>query len=84
MTSRRRLPFWIYLAGIFPLAYWQDSVRALLGDWLSFAAVIGYLLFPRLLGFWGVRLLELRQKRMIAAHNHLIDSKKQRKHFGKT
>lgn len=81
MISRKRIPFWIYLAGAFPLAYWQDSVRALLGDWLSFAAGIGYLLFLRLLGFWGVRLFELRQERTIAAHNRLVDSKKQQKHF---
>ena len=83
MTSRKRLPFWIYIAGAFPLAYWQDNVRALLGDWLSFVAIIVYLLFLRLLGFWGVRLLELRKIRMIAAHNRLVDSKKQQKNFGK-
>jgi len=84
VTARKRLPFWIYLAGVFPLDYWQDSVRGLLGDWISIAAVIGYLLFLRLLGFWGVQLLELRQRRMIAAHNRSVTSKKQQKHFGKT
>jgi hypothetical protein len=73
----KRLPFWIYLVGVLPLAYWQAALRASLGDWLSFAVVIGYLLFLRLLGYWAVRLLELRRQRAIAEHNRLIESRKQ-------
>lgn len=73
---KSRLPFWIYLVGMFPLGYWQQAVRSELGDWLSFAVVVGYLLVLRLLGIWAVRWLEFRQKRIIAKHNLLVDSRK--------
>jgi len=77
MTNR--WPFWIYLFGLLPLAYWQGAMRAWLGDWLSFAAVIGYLLFLRLLGFWAVRHHQLRRRKAIAEANLLAESaKKQR------
>ena len=75
----KRLPFWIYLAGIFPLAYWQQPVRVMLGDWLSFALVVGYLLVLRLLGLLAVRWLELRQKREIAEHNLSVETRKRQK-----
>jgi hypothetical protein len=75
----KRLPFWIYLLGVFPLAYWQAAVRASLGDWLSFAVVVGYLLALRLLGYWAVRLLELRRKSVISEHNLLVERGGQRK-----
>jgi hypothetical protein len=79
-----RLPFLIYLVGVFPLAYWQAPVRAALGDWLSFALVVAYLLDLRLLGFWAVRWQELRQKKIITGHNLSVDSKKQQKRERKT
>lgn len=75
----KRLPFWIYLVGVFPLAYWQSAVRASLGDGLSFALVVGYFLFLRLLGYWAVRLLELRRKMVISEHNLLVERGRQRK-----
>ncbi|CAN7616824.1 hypothetical protein [Polaromonas sp. LjRoot131] len=59
-------PFWIYLIGLLPLAYWQEAVRAWLGDWLSFALAIGYLLFLRLLGFWAARWQESGRAKLIA------------------
>ena len=81
---KNRLPFWIYLVGMFHLGYWQAPVRAMLGDWLSFAVAVAYLLVLRLLGFWAVGWLELRQKRIIADHNLSVEIRKQRKSERKT
>ena len=38
------------MLGLIPLALWQDALRSALGDWLSFAVVIAYLLLLRLIG----------------------------------
>jgi len=51
-------------------------MRAWLGDWLSFAPVVGYLLFLRLLGFWAARHYELRHKRATAEVNLSAESAK--------
>ena len=40
----------IFMLGLIPLALWQDALRSSLGDWLSFAVVIAYLLLLRLIG----------------------------------
>jgi len=69
-------PFWIYLFGLLPLAYWQGAMRAWLGDWLSFAAVVGYLLFLRLVGFWAVRHYELRCRKATTEVNLAAESAK--------
>jgi hypothetical protein len=76
---KNRLSFWIYLAGILPLAFWGLPVRELLGDGLSFAAVIVYSLVLRIVGAFAVRLLELRTQRAIAKHNLFAESQKQKK-----
>lgn len=38
------------MLGLIPLVLWQDALRSSLGDWLSFAMVIAYLLLLRLIG----------------------------------
>jgi hypothetical protein len=81
---KNRLPFFVYLVGMFPLGYWQDSVRALLGDWLAFVAVIGYLLILRLVGWSLVRLVDLRHKRSIIEHNRLVEERKKKDALRKT
>lgn len=74
MTNR--LSFWIYLAGLVPLAIWAPSARARLGDWLSFSAVIAYLLVLRLVGVFAARWLESRKLRTIEQHNRGVENRK--------
>jgi UPF0716 family protein affecting phage T7 exclusion len=76
---KKHLPFLVYLAGMIPLGYWQNSLRALLGDWLGFAVLIGYLLALRFIGFLLVRLLDLRHKRSVIAHNLSVKNRKKKK-----
>jgi hypothetical protein len=49
-----RAAFWVYLAGVMllggVLGAYEQPFRAALGDWLSFAAVIFYLLLLRYIG----------------------------------
>lgn len=73
---RKHLSFLVYFAGMFPLGYWQNSLRASLGDWLAFVALIGYLLALRLLGFLLVRWSEIRHKKSIIAHNLLVENRR--------
>jgi len=73
---KNRLPFFVYFLGMFPLGYWQDSVRALLGNWLAFAAVIGYLLTLRLIGWALVQFVGFRRKKSIIEHNRLVEQRK--------
>jgi hypothetical protein len=73
---KNRLSFWIYLAGLLPLAIWAPSARVLLGDWTSFAAVIVYLLALRLVGALAARWLELRKHRAIEQHNRSVENRK--------
>lgn len=46
-----RTAFWVYLAGMIflgaLLGAYESRLRAALGDWLSFAAVIAYLILLR-------------------------------------
>ena len=81
---KNRLPFVVYFLGMFPLGYWQDAVRTLLGDWLAFVAVIGYLLMLRLIGWALVRLVDFRHKETIIEHNRLVEERKNKEVLGKT
>jgi hypothetical protein len=67
----------IYLIGILLLGYFQYSVRSLLGDLLSFVAIIGYLILLRLLGIAAVRAVEWRESVIIARHNAAVVAKKE-------
>lgn len=75
---KSRLPFFVYFLGMFPLGYWQDSVRVLLGNWFAFVAVIGYLLTLRLIGLRLVKLLDFRHKKSIIEHNCLVEELKKK------
>lgn len=75
---KSRLPFFVYFLGMFPLGYWQDSVRALLGNWLAFIAVIGYLLTLRLIGWEVVQLVDFRHKKSIIEYNCLVEELKKK------
>ncbi len=81
---KNRLPFFVYSLGLFPLVYWQDSVRALLGDWLAFVVVIGYLLVLRLIGWALVQFVDFRRKKSIIEHNRSVEERKQKHGLGKT
>jgi hypothetical protein len=74
---KRRLPFLIYLIGMVPLGYFQDSIRVMLGDPLALAAAIGYLIALRLLGMTAVRIFEWREKAAIDQHNAAVAAKKE-------
>lgn len=73
---KNRLSFWIYLAGILPLAIWAPSARELLGEWQSLAAVVVYLLVLRLIGASAARWLESSKHRAIEQHNRRVESRK--------
>ena len=73
---KNRLPFLIYLVGMFPLGYWQNSVRALLGDGLAFIVCLAYLLMLRLIGWSLVRLVDFNHKRSILEHNRSVEDRK--------
>jgi len=76
---KNRLSFWIYLAGLLPLAIWAPSARVGLGDWQAFAAVVAYLLVLRLVGALAVRWLELRKYKTIEQHNRRVESRRTKK-----
>lgn len=76
---KNRLPFFVYLAGMFPLGYWQDSLRSLLGDWLALLSVIAYLLMLRLIGALLVRLVDFRHRLAVAEHNRLVEERRNQK-----
>jgi uncharacterized membrane protein len=61
------------------LAYWQSSLRAALGDWLSLLAIVCYLLVLRLIGQLAIQLIDLRKKREIERFNLLVETRKQDK-----
>lgn len=44
-----RTAWWVYVIGLVPLALFSKPLRAALGDWWAFAAVVVYLLLLRLL-----------------------------------
>ena len=69
---------------MFPLGYWQDAVRAQLGDWLSFVVAIGYLLTLRLIGWALVQFVDFRHKKSIVEHNRSVEERKQNHGLGKT
>lgn len=69
---------------MFPLGYWQDAVRAQLGDWLSFVVAIGYLLTLRLIGWALVQFVDFRHKKSIIEHNRSVEERKQKHGLGKT
>ncbi len=71
------LPVLIYFFGMFPLGYFQGTVRAWLGDLLSFVVVVGYLIVLRLLGVAAVRTAEWRKQMEVAKHNAKVAAKKQ-------
>ncbi|MFS2036308.1 hypothetical protein ACEN8I_19960 [Polaromonas sp. CT11-55] len=73
---KNRLSFWIYLAGLLPLAIWGPPARALLGDWTSFAAAIAYLAALRLVGAFAARWLESRKYKAIEQHNRRVESRR--------
>lgn len=74
---KRRLPILIYLIGVSLLGYFQYSVRSLLGDLLSFVAILGYLILLRLLGAATVRAVEWRERAIVARHNAAVVAKKE-------
>lgn len=78
-----RLPYFVYFLGMFPLGYWQDSVRALLGNSLAFVAVIGYLLMLRLIGWGLVKLMDFKHKKSIIEHNCLVEERQKKQILGK-
>jgi hypothetical protein len=43
-----RLAWWIFFIGLVPFMFATDPLRASLGDWLSFAVAIAYLVLLRL------------------------------------
>jgi hypothetical protein len=53
----------IFMLGLIPLALWQNALRSSLGDWLSFAAVIAYLLLLRLIGDSVMRAVQRRTEK---------------------
>ena len=53
----------IFMLGLIPLALWQDALRSALGDWLSFAVVIAYLLLLRLIGDSVMRAAQRRTEK---------------------
>lgn len=75
---KKYLPAFVYLAGMIPLGMWQNSVRLALGDWGSFAAVIGYLLVLRLLGYLAVQAVETHHQMGIRKHNLAIESRRKK------
>jgi hypothetical protein len=81
---KNRLPFFVYFLGMFPLGYWQDSVRVLLGDGMAFVVVIGYLLALRLIGWALVQFADFRHKKSIIEHNRSVEERKQKHGLGKT
>ena len=81
---KRLLPFFVYLLGMFPLGYWQDSVQAQLGGWLAFVVLIGYLLTLRLIGWALVRFVDFRHLKSITEHNRLVEDRKMKKVQRKT
>ena len=77
LLRKENLPVLIYFLGMFPLGYFQGTVRASLGDLLSFVAVIGYLIGLRLLGVAAVRAAVWRKQMAVAKHNSKVVAKKQ-------
>jgi hypothetical protein len=77
------LPFLVYFLGMCPLGYWQNDLRALLGDWLSFVAVLGYLFILRLIGWVLVQFVDFRYMKSITEHNRLVEDRKLKKKSGK-
>ncbi len=75
---KKRLPFLIYLLGMLPLGYWQHHLRAWLGDWQAFGAMVVYLLLLRLLGSVCVRLWEWKESRDLRMHNLAIEARRQK------
>lgn len=51
------------MLGLIPLTLLQDALRSSLGDWLSFAAVIAYLLLLRLIGDSVMRAVQRRTEK---------------------
>jgi hypothetical protein len=84
MKIKTRLPFVVYFFGILPLGYLQDDVRAVLGDWMSFVAILGYLFILRLIGWGLVRFVESRHLESITQHNRLVEDSKMKKVQRKT
>ena len=76
---KKHLPKLVYLLGLGPLAFWQNSLRAALGDWLSLLAILCYLLVLRLIGQLAIQLIEFQQKRKIESFNLLVETRKQAK-----
>ncbi|MES2945465.1 MAG: hypothetical protein V4772_21575 [Pseudomonadota bacterium] len=81
---KKHLPALVYLLGFAPLGIWQNSLRVALGDWLSFVAVVGYLLVLRLIGYLAVELFDFQKRRQIAKFNLSVEKRKQQKPLGKT
>ena len=57
-----RVAWWIFLAGLVPLAFATQSLRAFLGDWLSFGLAIIYLILLRVGGELLERKLRARKE----------------------
>jgi len=74
---KENLPVLIYFLGMFPLVYFKDTVRAWLGDLLSFVVVVCYLIVLRLLGVAAVRTAEWRKQMEVEKHNAKVAAKKQ-------
>jgi hypothetical protein len=77
LLRKENLPVLIYFLGMFPLGYFEGTIRAWLGDLLSFVTVVGYLIVLRLLGVAAVRTAEWRKQIEVAKHNSKVAAKKQ-------
>ena len=78
-NMKKHLPFLVYFLGMFPLGYWQHSLRAWLGDWVSFLVVIGYLFVLRLTGVLAVWLVEYWQRNAVIEHNLAVENRNRKR-----
>ena len=77
--DKSRIPFIVYLVGVFVLSTVQGPLRRALGDWLAFAVVIAYLFLLRFIGSSLVLLVERRQRKSIIEHNLQVEEQKHKK-----
>jgi O-antigen/teichoic acid export membrane protein len=77
--EKNRIPFLVYLVGVFLFGILQGPLRGALGDWLAFVVAISYLLLLRLIGFALVKLVEGRHRRSISEHNFQVENRNKRK-----
>jgi len=82
-SMKKHLPFLVCFLGLFPLGYWKHSLRAWLGDWVSFLVVIGYLFVLRLTGVFAVWLVEHWQRKAVIEHDLAVENRNRKKLVGR-